>query len=189
MSTIKCSGCSLINFATAQFCKRCNAELNQPSSPRVQNETQILNPINNTHIRQTPQNQQNEPNQAFYQNNQQNYYQPNEAQYSQQPQSYDYSLPQILTPTFISQKTNPINTPNTKGFMSVAQRKESEAKTNGDFYQAALEWQKAEEYYTKAESLAATDEERESAKRDKDICIQRKLYTLKRSEAKEKNKY
>jgi len=87
MSSIKCPNCNLTNFSTAQFCKRCNLELNQNPANRVQNETQLFNPANNTHLRQVPPVQPNQPvnNGGYYQNNQPNYQQGNGGQNYRQP--------------------------------------------------------------------------------------------------------
>jgi hypothetical protein len=83
MSSIKCPNCTLTNFATAQFCKRCNLALNQPPANPVNNDTQLFNPANNTHIRPTPPvrpNNQEPGTPPYYQNNQQNYNQGNADQ-------------------------------------------------------------------------------------------------------------
>jgi hypothetical protein len=104
MSSTKCPQCGLVNFATAQFCKRCNGSLaNQPNS----NNTQIINNSYNTSVRPTmplrPQNsepvqppfvpQQPQHSQPYQPQPQ---YQPN--QFTEQPNTYqsgDYTLPRF----------------------------------------------------------------------------------------------
>jgi hypothetical protein len=51
MTSIKCVSCGLVNFATVQFCKRCNNSLSQPDS-QFGNETRVITP-NNTAVRPT----------------------------------------------------------------------------------------------------------------------------------------
>ena len=108
MSSAKCPNCSLTNFATAQFCKRCNLALNQPPANIVQTETQIFTPANNTHIRQMPPVRQNEPsnvNPPFYQNNQPNYYPPNAPQNNQQGYQPKQNYQQNFQPNQNRQRT------------------------------------------------------------------------------------
>lgn len=83
----------MTNFATAQFCKRCNQDLSQASAIPVQNQTQVFNPANNTHFRQQPPVRQTPPvnNAGYYQNNQPpNYYQGDAGQNYQQPYQQNY---------------------------------------------------------------------------------------------------
>jgi hypothetical protein len=118
MSSIKCPQCSLVNFATAQFCKRCNGSLaNAPVN--YDNNTQIINTSNNTSVRPTmplhgqnqpiqpqpqfvpPTPQQptyNQPYQPQYQannNEQANNYQSNYGEQANNYQSNDYTLPRF----------------------------------------------------------------------------------------------
>ncbi len=99
MSSVKCPNCSLTNFANAQFCKRCNLSLTGSSTNRIQNETQIFNPADNTHIRQTPpvrQQERGNGNAFQFQNNQQSYRENPFAHLPPQPiQSNDWTLPKF----------------------------------------------------------------------------------------------
>lgn len=108
MSTIKCPNCNLINFATAQFCKRCNFSMKEAST--VRNDTNISIPAGGTSVRQIPQKPRPNPQplpptvigydpQKSYQQQQngqfhQNNYAPPQNNYAP-PQSYDYDLPQF----------------------------------------------------------------------------------------------
>lgn len=80
MSSIKCSNCGLVNFVTAQFCKRCNLSLTQTNT----NNTQVFNQGYNTNVRQPLPNPP------------QNNYQPLQKTIAnQQNQGYDYTLPRF----------------------------------------------------------------------------------------------
>jgi hypothetical protein len=95
MSSTKCPQCGLVNFASAQFCKRCNSSLaNQP----ISNDTRIINNSNNTSVRPTmPLPQHHEPPQPQY--NQpyqpQPQFQPNQFSEQNNYQSSDYTLPRF----------------------------------------------------------------------------------------------
>jgi hypothetical protein len=110
MSSIKCPQCSLVNFATAQFCKRCNGSLaNAPVN--YDNNTQIISNSNNTSVRPTTplhgQNQPIQPQPQFVPTlppQQPTYNQPYQPQPQYQPinneqannyQSNDYTLPRF----------------------------------------------------------------------------------------------
>jgi hypothetical protein len=106
MSSIKCPQCNLVNFATAQFCKRCNVSLaNSPVN--YDNNTQIINASNNTSVRPTtPLYQQNEPfqqpqfvpptpPQPTYNQPYQPQYQPINNEQANNFQSNDYTLPRF----------------------------------------------------------------------------------------------
>jgi hypothetical protein len=99
MSSVKCPNCGLTNFATAQFCKRCNLSLNQNSDNRIQNATQILNQADNTHVRQTPpvrQYERQNGNSSQNRNNQQSYREnPFAHLASEQPPSTGWTLPKF----------------------------------------------------------------------------------------------
>jgi ribosomal protein S27E len=104
MSSIKCPQCSLVNFATAQFCKRCNISLaNTPVN--YDNNTQIINTSNNTSVRPTmPLHGQNQPIQPpqfipptpQYNQPYQPQYQPHNNEQANNNQSNDYTLPRFL---------------------------------------------------------------------------------------------
>ncbi len=103
MSTIKCPNCNLINFATFQFCKRCNFSLKEVST--VQNDTNISIPAGGTSIRQVPQKQHREPQSlpptVVGYEPQKQYPQQHNGQFHQNnyappsPQAYNYDLPQF----------------------------------------------------------------------------------------------
>jgi len=98
------------------------------------------------------------------------------------------SLPQAVLPSPAPVK-KPVKNISKDGFKSVAMSKEQKATTSDDWYFVAKEWQKAEEYYSKAESLAVTEEDRSRARQDREFCAERKNVALQRSEKPNKKRY
>ena len=103
-----------------------------------------------------------------------------EKQYTQADQEIQKPMDYVNSP--LAKKDQ------SKGFMSSAFRMESKAVTANDWFAVAEEWKKAQDRYVKKESSAATNEERENARKDIDFCSKKGLAAFTTAQTKKENK-
>jgi hypothetical protein len=95
MSSLKCSSCGLVNFATSQFCKRCNLDLAQVPVQNGANETRIVSNSYNTSARPTVPLQNSFQAEPFQQAPKPRQYQPQLSYQQQRQEQNAWSLPQF----------------------------------------------------------------------------------------------
>jgi hypothetical protein len=107
-----------------------------------------------------------------------------EAQYAQTvplppaPNPPPVSIPVKRKP---STKENP-------GIIRTAMEKEAQAETSDDWYAVAWEWKNAEVFYARVESIATDEQEKETARRDKEFCASKQKAAFQTSESLNMNK-